>query len=104
MKSGQSWIAISPRSRGRSWRSSLVLKIADNTPPGWLRNGQMTIFPDTPLTVGLFPLRPPIFSRRVSRMIGEKTLRELVYETNRDVIAAYIPADQYWIDTRTRRK
>jgi hypothetical protein len=37
-------------------------------------------------------------------MIGEKTLRELVYETNRDVIAAYIPADQYWIDTRTRRK
>ncbi|WP_342771585.1 hypothetical protein [Methanoculleus sp. UBA331] len=34
-------------------------------------------------------------------MIGEKTPRELVYETNRDVITAYIPDEEHRIDTRT---
>jgi len=37
------------------------------------------------LTVRLFPFCVVVSSRRVTRMTEEKTTRELVYETNRDV-------------------
>jgi len=37
------------------------------------------------LTVRLFPFCVVVSFRRVTRMTSEKTTRELVYETNRDV-------------------
>jgi hypothetical protein len=102
MKSGQSWIAISPRSRGRSWRSSLALKIPDKHPARLaLKRADDNFSRYTPYGRPFSPFDPLIFSRRVARMIGEKTPRELVYETNRDVITAYIPDEEHRIDTRT---
>jgi hypothetical protein len=44
-----------------------------------------TIFPKIILTVSLFLFGVVVFTRRITRMTNEKTTRELVYETNRDV-------------------
>jgi len=57
------------------------------------------------------PVRSAFLSSTLFNILRESYLddrrkdpRELAYETNRDAITAYMPDDEHWIDTRTRRE